>query len=243
MNGVAAIGPIDKVEAALQQYLVRYMDGSTGMLNAEGQALLRRYQLGQKTVRGVYHTLALAANQNVYTFFGEGLPAATPVLSNQTKNTLDRGNMLIIQRVNFQIMTIVNATTAPQVTAINPIDAYGTNSIQPLLAGGTFTFRVNNGVVIDRFPITSTLPSFNAASASANRTTAVSANAAAGTPIVFGLQNTGQYFLELPVPLILDELVQYDLLFNPPPIYALTENTYLRCTLEGLGVLPNPGLI
>jgi hypothetical protein len=242
MNGVSAIGPIAKFEAALMQYLNRYGDGA-GRLNPKGQAMLDRYTNGQKTYRTNYHTLALAANQVSYTFFGEGLPAANTILSNQTKNTLDAGNMLMIERIGFQIMTIVNATTAPQVTAIDSIDAYGTDKLQPLLAGGTFTLRVNNGVVLDRIAITSTLPRWNAASAAASSTIAQSANSAAGTAIVYGLAQNGQYFLELPVPLILDELVQYDLIFNPPPVYALTANTYLRTVLEGLAVLPNPGLI
>ncbi len=238
----AIVNPVSKAEIVLNARLQAAMMSNSDTAVKAANALIERYLRGQKTSGPIYHMLPLQADTALYQFFSAGLPSPLQDIgSNMTKNVLDNGNMLIFDRIQLAIVTY---TAGAGITSVKPIYANGADGLDCGLTAGSISMQVNNGEVIPKNPIRNLLPFLNGGALSAGAVIAQSANNAAGTAINYGVQQTGHSFLQLPVPLVLDEQTTFGVAvsFNPAK-YNVVANTYLYCGLDGLRVVPNPNLI
>jgi len=186
---------------------------------------------GQKTSGAIYDTLPIpgaAAAGTQLQFFVNCGARTYPNQTNLTQNKLDDGFFQVIEAVKFEVFTQASAGAA--ITAANAIYQAATTIG---IIGGAMSIQVNQGIVVNRIPMTNFLPEMNV--------NGFAANAVADTTgLVITKQGHSYYKLENPLVLLPQTPFQINV---DLPIYTGAATLFLRCELQGLSVVPNPSKV
>ena len=188
--------------------------------------LTNAFEKNQKTMLALYDTLPTNPAGNSFSFFQNAGTRTAPLLTNLTNgNRLPTDKMLAIQNISFAFFV----NTAGVLSAPNTLN----NVAEVGILGGSWSLIIDNGVVIEDQPMLNQLPQFNPSA----KFMVAAYNTTTTTMFV-----AGDFVYDLPTPLILQSNKQFRLDLTTPT-YTPTTNGALRCTMSGLGVLPNAGLI
>lgn len=163
----------------------------------------------QGTTRVIYDTIQYDGTQTVFNFF-EGVNSRSFPFTNLTRNQLDVGESMVIERAYLAVLIFDNST--------DTLISFNTIAIDPILLSGEFEVQTANNRVVKPIPIGSMIPGFNKSSEFSE-----------DYNYEFDTQITLQPLLEFNVPVR----------FPVPPIQQ-GDRTFLRLTLEGAGSILAP---